>query len=498
MADVISRVRETCAAAVASSPDVSIDDAAVDSFAAQIVQEVDGEHIVPPLNLPLRFRSVDEELNSWFLLQLMNIGSGFRDPLKAATGCGAWDTMLRGLLGMHISGVRINADLLNRADVSSIEMWFGFPVSVEVEIMPAVRQTKPGPLRPLAEHLVRLMNEAGTALRSRAHDDFASFLRAGAAAERARALASGAATAESWKPSAAAFVARVVEAFPGFRDVHTLRRSPAAAAAGSEGGAAAVAPAVVSAGAEGGAGAGAASAASAASAAAAGASVRLQQEVWILKKAQLAAAHLHRRFGGAGRMPEVFGFPADADADCEGSVARLTVMADNVLPAVLRAAGVLRYSPALAAAIDGGEPLPAGDREIDLRAAAVVASARLAAAVRARAAEALIALEAGAGAAPAAAAAAPAVSEAAASSAAPAASSAEAAAALAPDAASAGAADAATASLALASRAPQTASSLRRLACINEADLDEWLWVRGKEPELRKLRRHYTRDTYFY
>lgn len=486
MADVIRRVRDSCAAAAASSVDVTIDDEAVESFAAQIVREVDGEAMVPPLNLPLRFRSVDEELNSWFLLQLMNIGSGFRDPLKASTGAGAWDTMLRGLLGMHISGVKINADLLNRVDINSIESWFGFPVSVEVEIMPAVRQTKPGPLRPLAEHLIRLMTEAGHALRSRAFDDFASFLRAGAASERAKALASGAATAETWKPSAAAFVARIVEAFPGFRDVHTLRRAAGAAVGdGGAGGAAAAGGA-----ADGGASPAAAASTDASAAAPAGAGV----QVWILKKAQLAAAHLHRRF--AARMPEVFGFP-EHESDGEGSVASLTVMADNVLPAVLRAAGVLRYSAGLAAVIDSGEPLPAGDREVDLRACAVVASARLAVAVRARAAEALTALEAGA-----APATAPAAGGAATSSAASPAEAAPPTAEAAGSGAAAGAgeASAAPAPAAASAVAPpvQTASSLRRLAHISEADLDEWLWMRGKDPELRRLRRHYTRDTYFY
>jgi hypothetical protein len=41
-------------------------------------------------------------------------------------------------------------------------------------------------------------------------------------------------------------------------------------------------------------------------------------------------------------------------------------------------------------------------------------------------------------------------------------------------------------------------ASLQRFAALTEADLDEWLWYKGKEPELRKLRRHATPNTYFY
>jgi len=51
---------------------------------------------------------------------------------------------------------------------------------------------------------------------------------------------------------------------------------------------------------------------------------------------------------------------------------RLTIFADNLVPHVLRLDGVLRYSEALAARIDGGELLPAGSpEEREIRACAV-------------------------------------------------------------------------------------------------------------------------------
>ncbi|MDP9136118.1 MAG: queuosine salvage family protein [Actinomycetota bacterium] len=58
---------------------------------------------------------------------------------------------------------------------------------------------------------------------------------------------------------------------------------------------------------------------------------------------------------------------------------RLTVFADNLVPHVLRVDGVLRYTPELAATIDAGELLPAGEQEREIRACAVVACEAIAA-----------------------------------------------------------------------------------------------------------------------
>lgn len=93
--------------------------------------------------------------------------------------------------------------------------------------------------------------------------------------------------------------------------------------------------------------------------------------VWLAKKAQLAVTDVHARLVAHGRA----GY-----ADVE----TLTVFVDNVLPAVLRAAGVLVLSPALAHAIDTGTPLAHGSsHETELRACAVAAAERIVAAARA-------------------------------------------------------------------------------------------------------------------
>jgi hypothetical protein len=57
---------------------------------------------------------------------------------------------------------------------------------------------------------------------------------------------------------------------------------------------------------------------------------------------------------------------------------RLTIFADNLVPHVLRVDGVLRYDPALAAHIDAGHLLPAGEQEREIRACALHACEQLA------------------------------------------------------------------------------------------------------------------------
>jgi hypothetical protein len=79
------------------------------------------------------------------------------------------------------------------------------------------------------------------------------------------------------------------------------------------------------------------------------------REVPFYKRAQLAAADLHR-----ARLADLPGFE------------RLTAFADNLVPHVLRVDGVLQLDPDLTARIEAEELLPHGSpEEVELRAAAV-------------------------------------------------------------------------------------------------------------------------------
>lgn len=85
----------------------------------------------------------------------------------------------------------------------------------------------------------------------------------------------------------------------------------------------------------------------------------------IFKRAQIFAADVWLALGGEG--PSAF-----------LDMHRLTIFADNMVPHVLRHAGVLVYDPALAARIDAGEEVPAGSaEEVELRALAIYAVERM-------------------------------------------------------------------------------------------------------------------------
>ncbi len=87
----------------------------------------------------------------------------------------------------------------------------------------------------------------------------------------------------------------------------------------------------------------------------------------LLKRAQSTAADLHDAFRHKG-------------VTLFHDIDRLTVLADNDVPHILRMEGVLEYAPALAEAVDAGEEILSGSRrEIEIRACAGYAAEKLAA-----------------------------------------------------------------------------------------------------------------------
>jgi hypothetical protein len=88
-------------------------------------------------------------------------------------------------------------------------------------------------------------------------------------------------------------------------------------------------------------------------------------EVPFYKRAQITAADLHRAFGDSG-----FGRFDDLDS--------LTLFADNLVPHVLRCAGVLVYAESLANRIEAEELIPVhSPEEVEIRAVAVEAVERI-------------------------------------------------------------------------------------------------------------------------
>jgi hypothetical protein len=160
-------------------------------------------------------------------------------------------------------------------------------------------------------------------------------------------------------PSAELLVSKLVRHFKWLQDAYVLKGKPVAAESkaseGEESKHSESSPA-------------AAAASSSSSSTAAAAASPSPRVVYILKKAQLICGDLYSRFHDDASLAHLFHFH---------DVARMTAFSDNVLPAVLRAKGVLVYDDALAKIVDAGQKLKDREMEASIRAAAIVACDRI-------------------------------------------------------------------------------------------------------------------------
>jgi hypothetical protein len=163
---------------------------------------------VPHVGVPLRFGNVAEEINFWAILNVLNFGSGFRHKLHTATGAGAYATMQRGVMSGWISGDSFDASSLAIFDAIKVQEYFGISPTVEVEVMPAVYESKPGPLAGLVQHIVTVLNETGRELRAAGFKSMGEFIESLCSKETH-------ATAEQLLES-------LVATFSAFRDVHEV------------------------------------------------------------------------------------------------------------------------------------------------------------------------------------------------------------------------------------------------------------------------------------
>ncbi len=294
-----------------------IDDASI----AQFVADLDPTKVIctPSVGYPLAFADLYDEVNFMALTQLLNIGyartvretfafgvyslsltfavlgrlgavwvrrSGYRRELHDMAGKGAWDTILFGCMGMFLSGRLLNADFMVEMTISDVEQNFGIPLTVDKPVSGPIKMSVPGPLRPLADKILFLLNDTGRLLRSLDYNSLGHFIldrkvpRGGAVA---------AAASQDLEPTTcAALVARLTTAFPAaFSDVTHY----------TGGGA--------------------------------------DLSVAVCKKVQVLCSYLHHRFNAADR-PYATNFFKFSDVD------QLTIFADNVIPCMLRHFGVLK------------------------------------------------------------------------------------------------------------------------------------------------------------
>ncbi|KAJ1951259.1 hypothetical protein EC988_004096 [Linderina pennispora] len=213
-------VRESTAQFIKSSGQalVTVDEAAaktyVDSFNVEKFDQYVTEVNQWTRKLPLRFDNFAQELNMFSIIDLLQIGSGFRRDLHAACGRGASDTIVFGCISLHISQTPVDAKGLQELTLGDISQHFGIPLFGDEKPMregvTAVTVSEASPVRPLAEIILGILQDTGRRLEQFGFASFADFIIK---------ICTEQATAKH-------LVEKLVNAFPSLRDAAEINGKP--------------------------------------------------------------------------------------------------------------------------------------------------------------------------------------------------------------------------------------------------------------------------------
>ncbi|KAG4089133.1 hypothetical protein H8356DRAFT_1719848 [Neocallimastix lanati (nom. inval.)] len=164
---------------------IKINDEGIDKFIEMIKSnnfEIFGKYYGTnnPLKVPLKFDTLEEELNFVALNALLAFGSGWRDELHEACNRGAANTIKFGIISMHISkmqyGTTNHMENLTITDISSI---FQIPLLGEEETkenMPGVTVSTQHCLREFAEKIQYVFHKTALDLRKGGYKSLAQFI----------------------------------------------------------------------------------------------------------------------------------------------------------------------------------------------------------------------------------------------------------------------------------------------------------------------------------
>ncbi|KAJ2080871.1 hypothetical protein H4R24_002745, partial [Coemansia sp. RSA 988] len=160
--------------------------------------------------LPLVFDNLAQKLNLISLLDMLQLGSGFRRELHEATGRGAADTIRFGCISLHISQTPLDAKGLQALTLGDISQHFGIPLLGEerpvVSGTTAVMMSEPSALRPLADIILGCLQDTGRRLERGGFASLSDFVIKMCVE----------------KPTAAHLVEKLVNAFPSMRDAASV------------------------------------------------------------------------------------------------------------------------------------------------------------------------------------------------------------------------------------------------------------------------------------
>ncbi|KZT43676.1 hypothetical protein SISSUDRAFT_1014162 [Sistotremastrum suecicum HHB10207 ss-3] len=170
---------------------------------------------VPIVSLPLNFASLAAEVNVISILSLLNFGSGYRIPLRDATGRGAWDNIRYLVLALYLGspdgqGDPLSAKALKEIDVAQVASLLNVNIHVE-KAHPSLHGVTVGemggPLYEIVQLITTTLNETGDVLIQQGYPDLGSFVLE---------------TFNHARGSVELLLERLVRAIPGLRDMDVV------------------------------------------------------------------------------------------------------------------------------------------------------------------------------------------------------------------------------------------------------------------------------------
>lgn len=176
------------------------------------------------LSLPLNFTSRLDELNCLAILSLLNFGSGYRIPLHAGSGRGAWDSIRALVFSLYITSSSNGEDLLSAKGIQVIEathvaelMRLNVHVERTHESIPGVSIGElGGPLYEFVSLITATLNKTGERLVQMGYSSLGGFV-AEALKESSKAKPDSDENARL-----EVVLERLVRAIPAFQDMATV------------------------------------------------------------------------------------------------------------------------------------------------------------------------------------------------------------------------------------------------------------------------------------
>ncbi|KAF9434773.1 hypothetical protein BGZ76_007434 [Entomortierella beljakovae] len=160
------------------SSNIKIDQDAITRFLTDLTQESWSKHSVANgMAFPLRFDSLEQEVNILSLIDILNTGHGFRKELHEDSDRGAFETIVFGIMSFHISSTETSAENLSKLTAWEVGTHFGITMQKdEPSPLAHVTLSKPSVASKLAGQIQGVLNETGNVLKQKGFATLGAFV----------------------------------------------------------------------------------------------------------------------------------------------------------------------------------------------------------------------------------------------------------------------------------------------------------------------------------